>query len=111
MSNICRYFDECMLREFEENPYSCDSRGNVRYEMWDCGEPTEMQYDRTCEMYQPMPDVGALEALADETEGAMRNENKATDLSARFAEVICTIAKEIRSVYGKYVHVVTDDEM
>lgn len=68
MSNICRYFDECMLREFEENPYSCDSRGNVRYEMWDCGKPTGMQYDGTCDMYQPMPDVNALSALADRME-------------------------------------------
>lgn len=66
MSNICRYFDECMLREFEENPYACDSLGNVRYEMWDCGKPTGMRYDGTCDMYQPMPDVGALMALADE---------------------------------------------
>ena len=89
----CRYYDLCCFTDDSCNgEQECPKRGR-------------------CQFYSPMPDVGALEALADETEGAVCNENKTTDLAVRFAEVICTIAKEIRSVYGKYVHVVTDDEM
>ena len=90
----CRYYGKCAG--------NCDGHGLV------LGFGNET-YD--CDDFQPMPDAEELEALADETEGAVRNENKTTDLAVRFAEVICTIAKEIRSVYGKYVHVVTDDEM
>ena len=92
----CRYYGKCAG--------NCDSRGLV------LGFGNET-YD--CDDFQPMPDVDALMKLADEIEDAVRNTNKTTDLAVRFAEIIYTIAKEIRSACGKtgtYVHMVTDDE-
>ena len=66
-----------------------------------------------CDCFSPLPDVDALLTMADEIEDAVRNTNKTTDLAVRFAEIIYTIAKEIRSACGKtgtYVHMVSDDE-
>lgn len=92
----CRYYGKCAG--------NCDGYGLV------LGFGNET-YD--CDYFSPLPDIDALLALADEIEGAVRNEDTTTYLAARFAEVIYTIAKEIRSACSKtgtYVHMVTDDE-
>ena len=64
MSSICRYYEECLLRDAEFNPFRCDACGNVSYELWEYGEPTGRIYKGPCDMYEPMPDVKALKALA-----------------------------------------------
>ena len=69
MSSICRYYEECFLRNVECNPYSCDACGNVSFEWWEGGSPTGMMYEGPCCMYEPMPDVEALITLADQLEG------------------------------------------
>lgn len=92
----CRYYGKCAG--------NCDGHGLV------LGFGNET-YD--CDYFSPLPDVDALLALADEIEGAVRNEDTTTYLAARFAEIVYTIAKEIRSACGKtgtHVHMVTDGE-
>ena len=80
----CRYYGKCAG--------NCDSRGLV------LGFGNET-YD--CDCFSPLPDVDALLTMADEIEDAVRNTNKTTDLAVRFAEIIYTIAKEIRSACGQ----------
>lgn len=92
----CRYYGKCAG--------TCDGHGL-------CVGFGNETYD--CDCFSPLPDVDALLTMADEIEDAVRNTNKTTDLAVRFAEIIYTIAKEIRSACGKtgtYVHMVTDDE-
>lgn len=92
----CRYYGKCAG--------NCDGYGL-------CVGFGNETYD--CDCFSPLPDVDALLTMADEIEDAVRDVNKTTDLAVRFAEIIYTIAKEIRSACGKtgtYIHMVASDE-